>query len=272
MPLAVLVIDRDAPLEKPAQRRRVERVGNLRIVERFGLVEQEPPIAIGAGDQRIARFGREGEGPLERLAAVEQLAQRLVIQPLEDQHLRAAEQCRIEREAGVFGRCAHQRHRAAFDKGQEAILLRTVEAVDLVHEQQRALTGLRGLVGSGEGLLEVGHAAEYRADAFEAHPHAIGEQPRDGGLAGAGRPPEDHARQAAGGDHSPDRAFGPGQMVLPDHLVEGCGTQPVGQRRILARSVGCSCLGQVVGKEVGHWSADIGCSPRICSALLQTRL
>ncbi|KKM84610.1 hypothetical protein LCGC14_1297350, partial [marine sediment metagenome] len=50
-----------------------------------------------------------------------------------------AEQSGREREAGVLGGGAHQRHRAALDDGQEAVLLRAVEAVDLVHEQQGAL-------------------------------------------------------------------------------------------------------------------------------------
>ncbi|WP_409035240.1 replication-associated recombination protein A, partial [Novosphingobium sp.] len=46
--------------------------------------------------------------------------------------------CGVEREAGVLGGRADQRYSAAFNERQKAILLGAVEAVDLVHEQQRA--------------------------------------------------------------------------------------------------------------------------------------
>jgi hypothetical protein len=78
-----------------------------------------------------------------------------VVEPLEDQHLRAAEERGIEGKAGIFGRGAHQRDRPAFDKREEAVLLRAIEAVDLVHEEQRALPGLRKFIRFSEGFLEV---------------------------------------------------------------------------------------------------------------------
>ena len=264
MAFPVLVVDRDAALEKCPQCRGIERFGELGVIQRFGLVEQEPAIAIGAGDQRIARLGGQRQGPLERFAAVEQQAQRFPVEPLQDEHLRPAEQSGVEGEAGILGRRAHQRHRPAFDERQEAILLRTVEAVNLVHEQQRALAGLRSLVGSREGFLEIGHAAEHGADAFEAHAHAVGQQPCDGGLARTRRAPQDHARQAPGGDHPADRALGTGQVILSDHFAERGGPQAIGQRGILARRIRRCTVREVFGKEIGHWSADIGCSPENC--------
>ena len=80
--------------------------------------------------------------------------------------------------------------------------------------------------------------AEHRADAFEPHSHAVGEEARDRRLAGAGRAPQDHAGQAPRRDHAPDRAFGPGQMILPNHLAQIGGPQPVRERRILANGFG----------------------------------
>ena len=47
MPLAVLVVDRDPALEKGPEPGRIERLGQFRIVERLGLVEQEAPVAVG---------------------------------------------------------------------------------------------------------------------------------------------------------------------------------------------------------------------------------
>ena len=170
---------------------------------------------------------------------------------MEDQHLRAAEQRGVELEAGVLGRRADQRHRAVLDKGQEAVLLGAVEAVDLVDEQQGSLAHPGRCPGFGEGLLEVGDAREHRADRGEAHAHRVGEQPGDAGLAGARRPPQDHRGQLAGRHHPPDRAFGSGQVLLADHLAERMRAQPVGERRVGRGRVRWS-LRQVVGEEVGH--------------------
>ena len=69
VPFAVLVVDRDPALEEVAERGRIERLGDPGGVERFGLVEQEAPVAVGAGDQRLARLGRERQGAFERLGA-----------------------------------------------------------------------------------------------------------------------------------------------------------------------------------------------------------
>ena len=72
--------------------------------------------------------------------------------------MRPAQQRGVELEARVLGGGTDQRHGAALDVGQEAILLRAIEAVDLVDEQQGALSGLAHGLGLGERLLEVGHA------------------------------------------------------------------------------------------------------------------
>ena len=45
-------------------------------------------------------------------------------------------------------------------------------------------------------------------------------------------------------DHPPDRAFGPGQVLLPDDFVERARPQPVGERRVGARLVARRCGGR----------------------------
>jgi hypothetical protein len=100
----------------------------------------------------------------------------------------------------------------------------------------------------GEHLLEVSDAGEDRRDGDEAHAHGVGEQPGDGGLAGAGRPPQDHRGELARRHLSGDRAVGPGQLLLADHLVELLRAQPVGERRIVARRLG----GRVLMEKIGH--------------------
>ena len=50
----------------------------------------------------------------------------------------AREQRAVQLERRVLGRGAHEHDVAGLDERQERVLLRAVEAVDLVHEEQRA--------------------------------------------------------------------------------------------------------------------------------------
>ena len=189
--------------------------------------------------------------------AADQLGQRVVVQPPEDQHLAAREERGIQFEARVLGRRADERDRAVLDIRQEAVLLRAVEAVDLVHEQQGALTGAGGGARFGEHLFQVGDAREDSGNSDEAHADSIGEQPRDGGLARARRPPQDHRGELAGGDHSSDRAVGAGQMLLADDLVQRPRTEAIGERRIGGGRLGRLRRNLLIGEEVGHWRVTI---------------
>ena len=105
---------------------------------------------------------------------------------------------------------------ALLDERQEAVLLGAVEAVDLVDEQQGRLAGGAAAAGRLERLLQVGDAGEHRRQLLELVAGLLGQQAGDGGLAGAGRPPEDHrgqpvrARPCAGSGR-PGPAGGPGR-------------------------------------------------------------
>src|SRR5439155_16718756 len=73
---------------------------------------------------------------LER--AMDDLADVLVVQRLEHEHATAREQRGRQLEARVLGRGADQRDDPVLDPGQERILLRPVEPVNLVAEENRA--------------------------------------------------------------------------------------------------------------------------------------
>src|SRR5437867_2745525 len=60
---------------------------------------------------------------------------------LED--LRTRNQRRIDEEKRIMGGRAYQPYRAAFDVGQQNVLLRFVEAVNLVNKQDGWLAGIR---------------------------------------------------------------------------------------------------------------------------------
>ena len=140
MPLAVLVVDRHPAMQQVAELGGTERLGDLDREQCLDLVEQEAAVAVGAGDQRFARIRRHRQGPvLHRFGAADQLLERLMVEPAQDQHLAARQQRGVDLEARVLGRRADQRDGAVLDIGQEAVLLRAVEAVDLVHEQQGLL-------------------------------------------------------------------------------------------------------------------------------------
>ena len=172
---------------------------------------------------------------------------------MEDQHLRAAEQRGVELERWVFGGRADQSDGAVLDKGQEAVLLRAVEAVDLVHEEQGLAADPGMFLGLGEDLFEVRHARKDRADRDEAQAHGVGEQAGDGGLAGAGRAPEDDRREAASGDHPPDRALGAGEVFLSHDLIERARAQAIGEGRAFGGLLGLG-WGFVGCEQVGHRS------------------
>ena len=52
----------------------------------------------------------------------------------------AREQRRVDLEVGILGCCTDQGQQAVLDAGEQRILLRLVEAVDLVEEEDRATT------------------------------------------------------------------------------------------------------------------------------------
>ena len=236
MALAILVIDRHPAVEQCRQSRRVERFIELDGIERFDLVEQKAAIAIGRRDQRGASFGRYGQRPrLAGFGAIEQLAERRLVESPNDQHLGTAEDGGVEFKAGVLGCRADQRHRAILDDVEKAVLLSAIEAMDLVDEQQCLLPGPRSIAGFGKQLLQFGNTREHRRNADKAQAHRLGKQPRDAGLAGAGRPPENEAGEAARRDHPADGAFRPGQMRLADNFSQCLRPQPFGERRIGGR-------------------------------------
>ena len=73
-----------------------------------------------------------------RQRAVQDLGDRRLVERLQDEHLRAREQRRVDLERRVLGGGADEDEVAGLDAGQEGVLLRLVEAVDLVDEEDRA--------------------------------------------------------------------------------------------------------------------------------------
>ena len=89
-----------------------------------------------------------------------------------------------------------------------------------------------------EDLLEVGDAGEDRRDLLEMELGLVREEPRDGGLAGAGRAPEDEraegaARRSAGSGCRPARRGGPGRR--PRTSLSAAAGRRAGAARLRSR-------------------------------------
>src|SRR5690606_30673672 len=109
---------------------------------------------------------------------------------------------------------------AVFHDGQETVELGAIEAMNLIHEEQRAVAGEAFEARFLENLLEVGNARKDGRDLLELEADLIGEETRDRCLAGAGRPPEDERAQTTGGQHAAQRATGAKQMLLTYDFVQ----------------------------------------------------
>src|SRR5579883_853827 len=136
----------------------------------------------------------------------------------------------VELDRWVLGGRADEDDGAVLHHGEEGILLGAVEAVHLVDEQKRALAGLAPRAGGVEHLLEVGDAGKDRGNLLELQVGGVSQQPRHGGLAGAGRAPEDERAERARLQHASERAVLAEQMVLADHVREPLRPQTVGER------------------------------------------
>jgi hypothetical protein len=101
-------------------------------------VEQASGVAIGETDQARARVVVETQ-PGQRLpaGAFEELAHLVGRERLQHVHRSAREQRRVDLEGRVFGRRADKGQQPAFDIGQESVLLRLVEAMHFIDEENR---------------------------------------------------------------------------------------------------------------------------------------
>ena len=146
-------------------------------------------------------------------------------------HAAAREQRGVDLEGRVLGGRPHQHDVALLDIGQEGVLLRLVEAVDLVHEEDGAPPA-PGAIGLGlrHHLPDLLHAREHGREGHEARARHLGHEQRQRGLAGARRAPEDHGVEPALLERSAQDLARPDEVALADHLVQRAGPHPVGER------------------------------------------
>ena len=245
--------------------------------------QRQRGLRVGEGDHAATGFGGEGRGDLERgervtgvaLGAVGEVDEGVVVdlevlvaeatllvgegtaqerpqvvdaQRLEPEERGARQQRAGEREERVLGGGADQDEQPFLHVREQRVLLGPVEAVHLVEEEDGAATLLAhagaGALGDLAHVLDPGRDRRQRLERLAGR---AGDEAGDGGLAGAGRSPEDHRREPVGLDEDAQRPAGPEQLLLADHLVERARPQAGRQRRPALEPLGDGGAEEVVG-------------------------
>src|SRR5439155_3116656 len=142
--------------------------------------------------------------------------------------------------------------RTILDVGKEGVLLGLVEAVDLVHEEERRRAARLLLQPRAlDHLAHLLHSGRHGAERDEMAPALLRQQARQGRLSGPRRTPEDEGRKLAARNGAPEETPGLEEILLTHELLERARTHALRQRR----PAGAALL--VFGKEIegiGHAS------------------
>ena len=149
------------------------------------------------------------------------------------EHVDAAtrEQRGDDLEGGILGGCADEADGAALDVGQEGVLLRLVEAVNLIDEEDGPRVHPGGLRGGDHHLLDLLDAAHDGGELDESSLGGLGDDLGQGGLAHAGRTPEDHGAGVVALDLHAERFAEADEVLLSEQFLQTPRAHPLGQGR-----------------------------------------
>ena len=182
---ALVVADRDRR-QSPFQVRDAELCGARgqgHVGRRLEEVQGSPPVTLALARDPLQDLFSQGRLSLEASlgVGVGSLEEGLDLgsgERSQGHDLSARDQGPVELEARVLGRGPDQDHGPLLDVGQEGVLLRFVEAVDLVHEEDRALPFPQtALLGLGHDLADLLDPAQDRREGDEGEVHVAGEEP-----------------------------------------------------------------------------------------------
>ena len=232
-------------------------------------------ITRGQPDERVARIRSEDHAAPETTwvgdRAIDQHPEVVIGERLQREQQGSRQQGRDDGEGGVLGGRGDEHDPAVLDAGQQRILLRLRETVDLVEEQNRRLPVE---VALSECLLhDLAHIAHPRG-----HGGELDESPAGGArdrlgqcrLAGSGRTPQDHGcrgpcRHVRSGEQHERRARTQ-QMGLSGDLLERRRPHPHGERSLPLEQCGGghgSRLTAASDPRCGQWRAGLAAiSPR----------
>ena len=192
-------------------------------------------IAVGKHGQRFQNFIRDVHGLTAETARVFQRAaqqrdQFLRRKTVKHKYFTARKQRAVDLERRVFCGRADQNDAAFFDKGEEGVLLRLVEAVNLIDEQDGPLAKTAvvfRLLHDGADLLDAaGHGGKINERGFGT----VGDDAGQRRFADPGRAPENHGGYLVRLDQAAQHLAGAQQVCLPYIFVQRGRAQPRRQR------------------------------------------
>ena len=157
MAVLLFVVDGRAPLHHLLQFRRVEDfVRTGRPPDLLGQRQRCTAVAVSHADQDLVRIVIERKClAFDDLGPGKQLVDGRSVERLEHHDTRARQERRDQLERRVFRRRSDQDDGTILDDGQKRVLLHSVEAMDLVDEQQRSPPGLAPRTRRIEDLFEI---------------------------------------------------------------------------------------------------------------------
>ena len=150
-------------------------------------------------------------------------------QRLQQVNAAAREQRGVDFERRILGGGANQANAAFFNVWKESVLLRFVEAMNFVDEDDGARAVLAGAVGVAHDLLDFLDAGENRGKLDEVGLGDAGDDLGEGGLAGPRRAPEDHRCGIVTFDLHAQRFAWRDQVLLSNEFVERSRAHAVGE-------------------------------------------
>jgi len=198
----------------------------------------------GSGRQLQETVQAEGfsQGPFEQHPDVGRSQGR------EHEQARARDQGAVDLEAGILGGGPDEGHVAAFDPGQQGVLLGLVETMDFVEKEDRAGAGGPFQPGRlAHDLLEDLRSHRNGTVFDKAGPGVLGGQSGQGGLAAARGTPQKERGKGVTLDEPPERSALTKQFGLPYHFIKGGRTHAIGQGGVPGRFGAVRCTRRVGG-------------------------
>ena len=146
-------------------------------------------------------------------------------------HRAPREERRVDLEVRVLRRRPDERDEPVLDRVQDGVLLRLVEAVDLVDEEDRPeAVAAQPVARARDDGADVVDACRDGRDLLERGSRSLRDDPGDRRLPRARRAEEDHRRRTVLLDREPERGAGPEDVLLAHELVEIRRPQPHRER------------------------------------------
>ncbi len=192
-------------------------------------------VAFATRREEVDRLGSDGR-PVRRRPAqhVGELRRAEGLQRVDAQ---PREQRAVDLERGVLGGRTDQRHQALLDGREQGVLLRLVEAVDLVEEQDRGRAAARAAASRPlDHRANLGAPGGDRAELLEGGSRACRDDPRERRLPRARRSVQEHRVRPPLVDRGAKRRALREQVGLPDEPLQRARPGPRRERLIRCRN------------------------------------